>query len=181
MATLTCPSPLEIKPLIGSGNYTFSTVKFPDITFMVKEVELPSIELGEAIMPTAVNDIPVPGDTLKFAPLTCTFVVDEKMTNYLVLNDWMVAMGFPEDHDMYRDLIQRSSNSITNTELSKGYTDAVLTILGNNNMPLIQAFFADCFPISLSGLRFSSGMTDASPMTADVTFVYSYYSMRIAR
>lgn len=180
MPILTCPSPTEIKPLIGTGNYQFSTIKFPDIAFMVQDVELPSITLGHATMSTAVNDIPIPGETMDFSPLTVTFVVDEKMTNYLAINDWMVAMGFPADHKMYSDLMDRTATRLSATELMKGFTDAILTILGNNNTAIMQAYFTDCFPISLSGLRFSSTNGDTSPITAEVTFLYSYYSMKTA-
>lgn len=180
MPTLTCPSPVDIKPLVGTGNYQFTVVRFPEVAFMVQNVELPTINLGHATMATAVNDIPIPGETMDFSPLTVTFVVDEKMTNYLAINDWMVAMGFPEKHQMYRDLMERTASRLSTNELAKGFTDSVLTILGNNNVPIMQAYFTDCFPITLSGLRFSSTNNDAEPITAEVTFLYSYYSMRTA-
>lgn len=180
MAILTCPSPVEIKPLIGSGNYQFTVSKFPDIGFMVQEVELPRINLGAAIMPTSVNDIPIPGETLEFAQLNVTFTVDEKLKNYMVLNDWMFSMGFPSDHKMYRELMDRQSTKLSLNELMNGYTDATLTILGNNNRAIAQAFFADAFPIALSGLRFASTNSEASPVTADVTFLYSYYTLKTA-
>ncbi len=180
MANLTCPSPTDIKPLLGSGNYIFSVAKFPDITFMVQEANLPALELGVAMMSTAVSDVPVPGEEVKFSPLTISFIVDDKLTNYLAINDWMVAMGFPEDHVMYKDLMKRLTSALSSSELSRGFTDATLTILGNNNVPVLQAFFADCFPTSLSGIRFTSTNTDAVPIVAEVTFMYNYYTLRTA-
>ena len=64
MAALTCPSPVNITPLIGSGNYVFGLVKFPEITFFVQEVELPDISLGVSVQYSSVHDVPIPGDTM---------------------------------------------------------------------------------------------------------------------
>jgi hypothetical protein len=178
MVALTCPSPLNIKPLIGSGNYVFSATKFPALTLMIQDVALPTMDIGETTLATPLSDFPVPGDKINFAPLTLTFVVDESMSNYLLVNDWMVAMGFPDNHDAYINFISRANILTDENELARGYTDATLTILGNNNRPLVQAYFVDCFPVSLSGPRFSSTNSDASPLTAEVTFRYNYYTMR---
>lgn len=180
MTTLTCPSPVEVKPLYGSGNYIFSLNKFPDFTFMIQETELPQITLGVSTLSSSVSDAPVPGEALEFGTLSATFVVDEKMTNYMSIHNWLVGMGFPENHEMYKNLMLQQTNALAVTELSKGYTDGTLHILGNNNRPIVQAKFVDCFPTSLSGLSFSSSNTDSSPLTAIVTFEYNYYLLSLA-
>lgn len=177
---LTCPSPGEIKPLLGTGNFTVSVVRFPEITFFVQDVELPSIALGVAEQRTSVNDVPIPGETLTYSPLVCTFQVDERMNNYFAVHAWMSAMGFPASHKMYSDFLAQTGSVLTMDELSKGYSDATLTVLGNNNRPLMQARFVDCFPINLSGIRFSSTNSEAAPVTAEVTFVYSHYLLSTA-
>jgi hypothetical protein len=177
---LTCPSPGEIKPLLGTGNYTFSVVKFPEITFFVNEVELPPIELGVAEQKTSVNDVPLPGETLTYSRLTCTMTVDERMNNYRAVHAWMVAMGFPQSHQQYKDFLAAGNSTLSMDELSQGFSDATLTILGNNLRPIIQARFVDCFPISLSGIRFSSTNTESTPLTTDITFAYSYYMLNVA-
>jgi hypothetical protein len=180
MATLTCPSPINVKPLVGSGNYIFSLVKFPELTFMIHEVELPQITLGTITTGSSVHDYPIPGETMEFASMTCTFMVDEKMENYLAIWRWIVGMGFPEGHFLYRELMKSPKNSNDPSELARGYSDGVLTILDNNQHPLMQATFVDCFPTTLSGVNFTSTQGEASPIIATVNFEYSYYRMETA-
>jgi hypothetical protein len=174
---LTCPNPETITPLIGSGNYVFSLQKFPELTFFVQEAEIPSISLGVSIVASSVYDIPLPGETMEYADFSCTFIVDEKLSNYKAIHDWIVGLGFPENHQMYRDLLANSKNAVSLSELAKGFTDASLTILDNANRPVMQVQFADCFPIQLSGLQFSSSQSDASPVTCTATFTYSNYKL----
>lgn len=179
MPILTCPSPTLLNPLIGSGNYIFSLVKFPEITFFVQEVELPSITLGTVIQSSSVHDIPIPGETMTYGTLSCVFVVDEKMVNYLAINTWIMGLGYPSGNDLYQKLMANAKNNTSLSELSKGYTDGVLTIMGNNATPIMQAQFVDCFPTSLSGLNFTSTNSDAIPLTATVTFEYTYYTLTV--
>ena len=174
---LTCPNPQTISPLIGSGNYVFSLQKFPEMTFFVQEAEIPGISLGVAIISGSVHDITVPGETMQYSDLSCTFIVDEKLNNYRAIHGWIVGLGFPENHEMYRSLMANSKNSLGLSELAKGFTDGSLTILDNANKPVIQVQFSDCFPTQLSGLQFSSGQSDASPITCTVTFSYSNYKI----
>jgi hypothetical protein len=180
MATLSCPAPAEIKPLLGSGNYIFNLVKFPEISFFIQDVNLPDLNLDSTAMATSVHTFPIPGNDLTFSPLTCTFVVDEKMSNYLAIYQWLLGMGYPESHEMYRALMSNSKNQTADRELAKGYTDGTLSILGNNEQPIMQAQLIDCFPISLSGLQFTTKDPDARPVTATVTFLYSYYLLKVA-
>ncbi len=179
MATLTCPSPTTITPLYGSGNYSFSLVKFPEITFFVQDVELPSISLGVVTQNSSVHEIPIPGETMTYGELTCTFQVDSKMENYLAIHNWIVGLGYPSGHKLYKDLMANAKNATSLSELAKGYTDGVLTILDNSNTPIIQAQFVDCFPVNLSGMQFTTTNPDSAPVTAQVTFEYTYYKLDV--
>ena len=177
MATLTCPSPQTVTPLLGTGNYVFSLVKFPEITFFVQDVQLPDISLGTVVQRSTVHDIPIPGETMEYGELTCTFQVDSKMENYLALHNWIVGLGYPSNHQLYKNLMANAKNSNSLTELSKGYTDGTLSILDNAYKPIIQARFVDCFPVRLSGIDFNSTNSDSLPLTSQVTFEYTYYEL----
>jgi len=180
MTTLTCPSPSVITPLIGSGNYFFSLVKFPELTFFIQEVDLPEISLGVSVQSSSVHDIPIPGDTMEYGDLTCTFQVDAQLKNYMAIHRWMIGLGYPEKHQLYKDLMNDVKNENSYTEIAKGYTEGVMNILDNAQRPIVQARFVDCFPTRLSGLQFSSMNADASPVTAQVTFTYTYYKLVVS-
>lgn len=177
MPILSCPSPANLNPLMGSGNYQFSLVKFPEISFMLQSAEIPSMSLGVSILSSSVHDYPVPGESLSYADFTCSFIVDEKLSNYMAIYEWIVGLGYPENHQMYRDLLANSKNQASLSELAKSATDGVLTILGNNNLPVAQAHFRDAFPTQLGAIEFRSTNSDSEPIIANVTFAYSYYTM----
>jgi hypothetical protein len=169
----------QFNPLYGSGNYSFGLTKFPEISFMLQSVNLPGIELGVIQQTSSVHDVPVPGETMTYDDLSVSFIVDENLVNYLAIQSWIVGMGYPENHEQYRAALRNSKNSGNLSELSKGFTDAVLTIMGNNQLPIVRASFRDCFPSRLSGIDFNAANTDSDVIIAQVTFSYSYYSIEI--
>jgi hypothetical protein len=177
MPLLSVPTPTNVNPLFGSGNFSFNLVKFPEIAFMLQSVELPSIQLGTALMSTLVHDIPFPSETLTFSDLTVSFIVNEDMSNYMAIHEWMMGLGYPESHEMYKELLRNSKNAVSLSELSKGFTDGVLTILGNYNKPIMQAVFVDAFPISIGGMNFNSNNSDSEPIIATATFAYAHYTL----
>jgi hypothetical protein len=144
---------------------------------MLQSVELPSIQLGTAMMATSVHDVPLPGENLTFSDLTFSFIVNEDMSNYLAIHEWMMGLGYPESHQMYKDLLLNSKNAASLSEIAKGFTDGVLTILGNYNKPIMQVVFVDAFPISISGMNFSSNNSDSEPIIATATFAYAHYTL----
>lgn len=180
MATSPHNIPKEYKPLLGTHNFKLAFQKFPDFSFFLKNVNLPAINIGVAQVATSVNDVPVPGEALNFDELTASFIVDSKMENYMAIHSWLVGMGFPVDHIMYRDLLARETNNVPLTELAKGYTDGTLTILGNNNLPVIEVTFVDCFPTYLSGIEFDSSNPDTEPTVATVKFAYAHYLLKVS-
>jgi hypothetical protein len=177
MSFLSVPTPAKVNPLFGPGNYSFNLVKFPEVSFMLQSVELPSIQLGTAMMSTSVHDVPLPGETLSFSDLSFTFIVDEDMSNYMAIHEWLMGLGYPESHEMYRELLRNSKNTASLSELSKGYTDGVITIMGNYNVPVVQAVFVDAFPISIGGMNFNSNNSDSEPIIATATFAYAHYTL----
>jgi hypothetical protein len=174
MPTLTCPN-ININPLRLTG-YNFSISKLPDLPFFIQEVEIPSISLGVSRQSTSVHDLKIPGETMEYAELTFSFVVDEEMKNWNAIYYWLVALGYPEGHEMYRRFVESSKN-MGYSELSKSYSDGFLTILDNANNPKQTFTFVDMFPISLTGIRYDSTQQEATTAIAQATFEYNYYTI----
>ena len=51
------------------------------------------------------------------------------------------------------------------------------SILSNKNNPLVEIRFADCFPVSLSGLDYTQQVADVEYLTASVDFRYKLYEI----
>ena len=178
MSVSTCPFPDNINPLYLSG-YQFIINKLPEITYFIQETEVPSISLGEAAYPTPLSLMKIPGDMMTFGELNIQFVIDENLKNWNAIYYWMSSLGFPQNHEMYKRFMSAQVNQNLYSEASKGVSDGTLTML-DNSQNIKQVFtFVDLFPISLSGMRFSSSNTDATPATAQATFAYSYFTIPV--
>lgn len=168
MATL----PANLNPLSPNG-FQFSIQKLPELTYFAQQVTLPSINLPNIAVNTPFSTMQIAGDTLTYEPLSIDFLVDEDMSNYLAINDWIIAMGFPENYQQY--ISWQNKDNINISELAKNYSDATLQILDSSNNPIQTVTFVDVIPTSLGNMTFLSTSNDVSYITCNVTFDYSYF------
>lgn len=172
---LTCPIPDTLNPLYIS-NFVFSVHKLPSMTFFVQQASLPDITLGEATMATPLVDFPIPGDKMNFSQFSCTFMIDEKFENYKNVTEWIMALGYPDNHERYTQFINKQESNLN--EHLKTVSDATLGVLDANLRAIATYTFIDCFPISVSGIQYDTTVADAVPIKATVTFAYSHYELK---
>ena len=170
---MTCPYPETLNPLSPNG-FQFSIQKLPDLTYFSQQVSIPGISLPNTTFNTPFSQVKIAGDLLAYDSLNVEFLVDEKMTNYLALYDWIIAMGFPENYDQYVSWQGKFQTPFL-SEIAKNFSDATLTILGSNNMPIQNITFVDIIPTSLGAINFTTTSTDVQYITCNATFEYSYY------
>ena len=156
--------------------------KTPKVDFLCQSANIPSISMGTAIQPSYLKDIPVPGDKVLYDDLTVSFLVDEKMENYLAIHKWMTGLGYPEFRAQY-DQLKKDDNRTNRGVVDKGdpryfeFSDATLQVLNSNYKPSVLINFKDAFPISLSTLDFDVTTRDYNYFTAEVTFKYTIYNI----
>ena len=127
-------------------------------------------------------DIPVPGDKVLYDDLTVSFLVDEKMENYLSIYKWITGLGYPESLGQY-DQLRKDDNRTDRIVGDQGdpryfnYSDATLQVLNSNYKPSVLINFKDAFPVSLSTLDFDVTTRDYNYFTAEVTFKYTIFSI----
>ena len=171
--------------------FKFSITKLPKVEFFTTAANLPGINLGESILPTPFKQVPVMGDDLTFDNLEITFLVDEKLENYIELHQWLVGIGFPKARTQFSSFRKDESQTFPTVESVKGdvtnpgtpsgiqamFGDATLTIMTSKNNPVIEVRFSDLYPVALSGLAFNQQETDVTYLTATATFTYKLYEM----
>ena len=172
--------------------FKFSIIKLPKVEFFITTANLPGISLGVAEQITPLKDIPLPGDRLQYDTLNIQFLVDENLENYREIHGWLTGLGFPKDHEQFRNLQNAGSDRFPTTknvglnkELGKVdkavqddgglYSDATLFVLSSKNNAALEVRFRDIYPISLSGLDYNQQDTDIQYLTASVTFAYKIY------
>jgi hypothetical protein len=171
--TLSCPIPENINPLSPNG-YLFSIAKLPELTFFCQEVTLPGISMVTIEQANPYVKIPQPGEMLDFDPLQVQFLVDNKMSNYRAVYDWLYALGYPKDNADAVDYAAANLGLATRMNETM-FSDATLTILDNTNNPIQTVSFTDVFPSSIQSLTFSSTNTDVQYLVGSATFSYTMY------
>lgn len=164
--------------LIPTG-FKFILSNYPKVDFFSNEASLPGITLGTALQPTYLKDIDIPGDKLQYEDFTLRFIVDEDMSNYLEIHNWMRSLGYPESLQEIYNLKQEDDynpNTVKNSDVQY-YSDGTLIIFNSNQQPRFHVKFYEMFPTSLTSLNFDATQTDISYFTADVTFKYTLYDI----
>ena len=144
------------------------------LDFFSNSATVPGLNLGTAVQTTPLRNIDVPGDELLYDDFTIGFLVDEELSNYMVIHNWLTGLGFPESMQDYKDLTT-ADNGIKNEKLQ--FCDGTLHILNSNYQDIAMVQFKDLFPTTLSSLEFNATDDDINYFTAEATFKYSMYNM----
>jgi hypothetical protein len=117
-------------------------------------VSLPTASLPEIAGTFRNKQYRIPGESLAYDNLSVTFIVDEELTNYNEIFNWL------------------NYNS-TNDTLK--YRDLRLSILTNQNTTNKQVSFHNAIPTSLDGFDFDTRTTDVEYLTSTVSFSYDSF------
>ena len=145
--------------------FRFQLNRAPNVEYFCKTASLPTISLNEAPQSNPMVVIARPGDRLNFEPLSITFGVDEDMTNYLELFNWMLALGHPTDLNQYKALS------------SEVVSDGSIIVLTSHNNANIRISYTDLWPMTLSPLTFDIGQIDLEYLEAECTFRYRQFQV----
>jgi hypothetical protein len=162
--------------LSGTG-FKFVLSKSKKVDFFCSEANIPGINLGVAIQPTYLKDIPIPGDKLTYDDLSLKFIVDENMENYSIIHNWLRGFGYPEDVYEYQELLNEDEVNPGKQTAYSGQSDGELIIYNSNLNPVSKVIFKGLFPTSLSAISFSSQTNDAKYVIAEVSFKYTIYEI----
>ena len=188
---------LSSKQPTGSGldyadptKFKFTSTKLPRVEFNCISANIPGVTLTEITQPTRLMPIRIPGNDMTFEDLNITFIVDEDLTNYRSVHDWMAGLAQMDSDDKYRELItdggdrmplsqqanlQDAGRVTTATNDGAIFSDAKMIILSARNIPIVELTFEDTYPKSLSGLDYNQSATDVEYLTATVTFGYKLH------
>ena len=172
--------------------FRFKCSKLPTVEFFCQTANIPGISIGSASMPTGLKDIPIPGEKVAYQDLSISFLVDENLNNYKEIHDWIIALGFPQNHTQFADLQAAGADRYPGSTsgaivpetniavpLAEGgtYSDATLTVLNSKNIAVTEIRFNNIFPTSLGSLSYDVQASDVNYLQASVDFSYMYYDI----
>ncbi len=168
---------------------------FPLTEWFVVSCNIPGITMGQGVVPTPLTDVPFIGDKLTYDQFSMTFMVDEKLKNFIELHDWLVNMAAPQKNQQfmartsdyvldtgqrtkfYTDIEGVSTEMTGNTSDRELYCDIQIFILSSKNNPVVKFTLQNAFPVSLSALDYSSQDTDTTYVTCNVSFAFPFYTI----
>lgn len=149
------------------NNFVGSIERLPDTTFHLQRTNIPSISANPIKRPTNLNPLMETYDSLAYHELTWSFLVDEKMNNYMEIFEWMHHIAFPQDHIQYKD----------NDPKFNLKSNLSILILNSNKNPCVNVTFFDAFPSAISDLHFDASLGETKILYVDATFNYNYYTI----
>ena len=172
-------TPIDNRNFLAPTGFKFALKRSPGVAFFCNEANIPDLNLGIAVQPTYLKDIDRPGDKIQFGDLTIRFLVDEDLTNFMEIQNWIRGLGFPDSLKEFDELEKTSVLGMQKfgQEGDNIYSDGTLQILSSNLVPKFQVVFNDMFPYSLSTVSFDATDTDIEYFTAEVSFKYTIYNL----
>lgn len=169
--TRTPQNPNPLHP--NKFQLTFS--RAPHIQYFCQSVSVPGISLSEVPRQTPFVDLYSPGEKAIYDVFNVTFMVDEQLSGWIEIHDWIRALTFPEKFEEYLNL-QKQSRYVSNPKTPQ-FSDASLTLLSSSNTPTWRFKLIDCFPTSISAFVMSAQDSPDNIVTADATFRFAYFNI----
>jgi len=90
--------------VLQPNKFLLNFSRAPSIQYFCQSVSVPGIALSEVPQNTPFVDVYVPGEKAIYDVLNVTFLIDERMTAWIEMHDWIRAMTFPKDYAEYQRL-----------------------------------------------------------------------------
>jgi hypothetical protein len=178
--SIAFPKQIDNRNFLSPVGFLFSLANYPKVSFFCNSARIPEISYPSLEQPSYLKQIPVPATKLTYGQLILKFLVDEDMTNYSILHNWLIGMGFPKSAEQFARFSEAGPNDVERqgkVDVRKHFSDGTLTILNSNYNPTVKVKFIDLHPVSLSSVEFDSTATDIQYFTAEVVFDYTLYEL----
>lgn len=164
------------KNKLQSNSFELVFLRIPHVKYTTQNINLPGISMESTRLSNPRHYSVIDSGKVSFEPLNLEFGVDENLENYYEIFNWITSINPPDDIEKYNKLIESFKIS-TKKDEHNIFSDATLSILTNAGNYNISIIFKNMFPISLTGLDFTT--TGSTPMKASVSFEYTSYEIGI--
>jgi len=144
---------------------------FANLEFFVQAVTHPGASCPA--METAVKriqSVPLPGGQMEFGELTMDVLLDENMSSYTEMYNWMLR-------SVNSDMITKRDNFGGQTSTQPSYSDITVVALTSHNNTSIKFKYVDALPVSIGDIRFESTNQSVEFVTFPASFRFSYFEI----
>lgn len=160
------------KNFLSPLGFRFVLQRAPNLEFFCQEFTLPEISIEDVNQETPNLRLYRPGTKLEYSPLNVEFIVDEDLSNYKEIQEWLFGLGSPQKTQQFQNLKQQEVIG----EPGGIVSDGTLVVLTSNHNANIEIVFRNLFPISLSPLNFTTTSSDVDYIKATATFRYNAFT-----
>lgn len=183
MSSLSLPSDTFNLFPASPTNHVIQFARMPMVTFLVQEVNLPSVSgrIAQIASPGVITRHV--SDKLTYDPLTVTLMLDEEFRAWRELYSWLLGMSGGYDRSvLVADFIKQQFDYVSidakHQHANASRTTAGLTIINAAKIPMVRYIFHNVYITSLGEVRFDTKAMDTiTPLTFTATFEYDYYSL----
>jgi len=160
-------------PLLANY-FEFTLNRVSNLSYFCQTVNLPGIVTGVEQQPTTFGlPVQIPIGNFRFENLQITFKVDEDLKNWLEIWNWLKGIG-NLDQSCSSDVLPYSPGG---SGLGKTTSNGALLLTNSSFKPKFRINFKNLFPVSISGLLFSSTLPESSEVVATAEFAFTGYSV----
>lgn len=152
--------------------FVVSIKRLPNVEFFTQRTQLPGVSANPIEKPTPFNMMYETPDKLRYDNLNFSFIIDEKMSNYIEIHNWIKGITFPQNYDQFKAISESKEGR---------FSDISVVILNSNKNPAINITYKNCFPISLSEVTLDTTSPDLNYPEATATFQYDYYEIELVK
>lgn len=145
--------------------FQFILDRVPNMTYFCQAINLPGIQYGVTEQPTNLgHPVMVPTGSIRFEELAIKFRVDENLTNWRELQNWIKTIG---NYDSDASTLGYKNKT----------SSATLLITNSSYKPKVKVQFRHVFPIAVGGIKFSAIEPMSVEAIAEATFAYTGYTV----
>lgn len=164
--TSTWSKQLDNRNFLSPIGFKMLLEKFPKVPYFSQTANIPGISINTVEQPTRFGrPLPWDADGVNYEPFNLTFLVDEDLENYLILHNWLRALGNAEDFKERTAFLEEFYP----------VCDGSLAVMNSSMRTNFFINFKDLFPVSLNALEFNATIDGTEYATATVEFRYTSY------
>jgi hypothetical protein len=146
-------------------SFQLSIARIPDTIYNCQTANVPGITVAEIAKnnPATGRTLKIPSQSLQFEDLQIKFLVDEHMSNWIEIYNWMQNLRVVADWAT----VQKFPDQLS---------DASLVLYSSANNPIKALRFHNMFPKELSSLEMDATVDNPEAITATVTFAFEFFT-----
>jgi hypothetical protein len=144
-----------------------SRLEYPNLEFFAQSIQHPDVSITGPTTPySRIGNVNLPGDALDYGELSIQFILDEDITSYTELYNWMLEMV----NEKYEPQQTRSQTLSQNDPTQN---DIIISVLTSNNTPSKRIIYKGCNPTSVTGLELNSVASTVEYLTFNASFSFT--------